>query len=179
MNDGQPKKTNKGCIIALAVCAVLVFLCAGGGLLFFSKLSNDPGFQKFTKAVGSGIELAQKGQTAPGTKEIRELGCQQAMVLSADDFKTFIGQFEKDSSKLTQFNFSLVQCQMGFGKAVVTCPQVVEAYMTAVPTPTEPFLVQVTKPGNKEPLCQKVYDTKGQEMEEATSGLEVPSSPSP
>lgn len=64
----------KGCLVAAAVGVFLCLIAAGVGGFLFYRLSRDPDFQKVTKAVGGGVRLMQKAQSAPGTAELRDAG---------------------------------------------------------------------------------------------------------
>jgi hypothetical protein len=78
-----PKKkgVSTGCLVLLGFVAFF-FLAVGGVVLFLVyKVSSDKDVQNVMGAIGDAAEMAMEAQQAPGTDELRALGCEQAMAI--------------------------------------------------------------------------------------------------
>lgn len=163
----------KGCLVAAAVGVFLCLIAAGVGGFLFYRLSQNPDFQKVTKAVGGGIQLMQKAQNAPGTAELKEAGCQQAIVLEAKDLKEFIEGVDPKALKKggqQEFDFHLVQCTVGFSGEALSCEEIATVYAGAVKDAPEQFMVQSSKAGGSKPACQGIYSRDGKLVRELKEG---------
>jgi hypothetical protein len=139
----------------------------------FYRLSQNPDFQKVTKAVGGGIQLMQKAQNAPGTAELRDAGCQQAIVLEAKDLKEFIEAVDPEALKKggqQGIDFHLVQCNVGLTGDALPCEEVATVYAGAVKNAPEQFMIQSLKAGDSKPTCQGIYTNKGKLVRELREG---------
>ena len=79
------KKGMSGCMIAFIVVSIVGFVTAVVvGVAIYLVATSNAG-KTAIKLVGEGSKLAQKGLNAPGTAELRTLGCEQAVVLDMKD----------------------------------------------------------------------------------------------
>lgn len=156
----MPPKKGRGCVvllsIAMSILALLVIVVIVAVGLF---ATSDAGKGTF-KALSDGTKVATKGLKAPGTPELRALGCDQAMVVEMKDFAVVMSDLDAgDMSSVP--NDLLVTCQ---GKAFSdppTCDEVAAAYVSAVGTPASNFYVTVTRQGDGKPTCEQRYDPRG------------------
>ena len=159
------KKGMSGCMIAFIVVSVIGVLGAiVVGVVVYLVVTSNAG-KTAIKLVGEGPELAQKGLNAPGTAELRALGCEQAMVLDMKDvgnmmndvFDAGVGVGDGGASGL------IVQCTLGRrSSTVVDCDTAAKTYVTAVGgTAKDEFVVTVQRQGDSHKLCESSYDTSG------------------
>ncbi|MBH24185.1 MAG: hypothetical protein CMH57_06975 [Myxococcales bacterium] len=113
------------------------------------------------KVLGSGVEMMQEAQSAPGTDELRGAGCDVAMVITPEILEKFIdvvkdmdtkgfdedGELPKDTA--------MVICTLN-ETAKVTCDDAARAYIKAV-KPDHNMMVTVNRQGQEESECQKQY----------------------
>ena len=157
------KASGKGCLIALGVFgAFLAVSVIIGGIVVY-KIMSSPEGRKIVAAVGETTKLTQEAMKAPGTAELRKLGCDQAMVIDAERMMSIVESFVPDSGGKPDLSEKLmVMCQMGMlGKSPPTCDDVAKTYAAAVPSGTSNFLVQVTAQGDNKPHCQARYSPSG------------------
>ncbi len=116
------------------------------------------------KLVGEGTQLAQKGLNAPGTTELRSLGCEQAIVLDMKDVGSMMNDvFDAgvgvDSGTLDGL---MVTCTLSNRAAPISCDDVARTYVTAVGgTATAQFTVTVKHQSDSRALCESTYDATG------------------
>jgi hypothetical protein len=169
MNTPSPpnaKKTGSGCVIALGIFGVIgLLLLVGGGVVAY-KVATSPEGSKIISAVGETKKLVDEAGKAPGTKELRKLGCMQAMVMDAERWLTIFENVLPEAGTRAPLDEKvMVICQLGLGagKSAPTCDDVKTTYLAAVPTPAGDFLVQVTGQGDSKPRCEKRFTQAGTE----------------
>lgn len=154
------KKKSNGCLIALGIATGLLLLAGlGAGLLVWSALTGEKA-QKAWKLAGGAIAMAQQARTGPGTRQLRELGCSEAMVMDLASFRQLAEQAGGKVGEELQ-DAVIVACSVKPRAAAPTCEQVAETYRRAVPTPPGFFLVMVQREGGKEPECSSRFDASG------------------
>ena len=161
------KASGRGCLIALGVFgAILLLSVVVGGIVIYEILDSPQG-RKIVSAVADTTKLTQEAMTAPGTAELRKLGCDQALVMDTRRMLTIIQSFAPDAgSEADLSEGTMVMCQTGMlGKAPPTCEDVAKTYLAAVPSPPGDFLVQVAGQGDKKPKCQKRYSQAGVDLD--------------
>lgn len=94
------KKSGSGCVIALAIVGGLGLLAVVGigvGVYAFSQSKEG---KAIFGTIGDMTEIMSEAQNAPGTKEVRALGCDQAMALDFEKMERVISQrFDAGGSK--------------------------------------------------------------------------------
>jgi hypothetical protein len=143
----QPAKKKRGCFVALALFggAILLFILAGLGVAWHYG---------FLGKLGRGMKLAYDGTNAPGAKELRGLGCDTVMILDADDLGEVVGKTGPHSEK------RIVTC-VGRAANVPTCDDAAAAYVRAVGTSGDPFVVTVRKTDGRADHCTERYAEDG------------------
>jgi hypothetical protein len=140
------KKGMSGCLIAALVVGGLVLLGIIAFIVVVVVIAK--------KAVG----IAQEGMNAPGSAEVRALGCDVGMVT---DLSKVGSMFGLDAGAFQGSTQVMVICQMASPqKTAPTCKEVAQAYMKAV-TPPGRFTVQVSANGRQQPYCQEIFSEKG------------------
>lgn len=173
--QGPPpkKKGMSGCLLAFLI--VLGLFVLGGGITAFLIYRE---FGSFFGAAHDAMLEVQKAQKAPGTKELRSLGCEEAMVVDGKKLLA-IGQRVEDevakrqnrtAKKLEDKSIGVVvYCKNTIGETP-TCDKVASSYVGAV-SPTESFVVSVMHLGDTE--CSATYSSDGKK----TGTAEVPTLP--
>jgi hypothetical protein len=155
-----PKKSNRGCIIALVVAGGVTALGAIGVIVGVALFAESDAGKKIIKVVGKGAEIAQKGMAAPGAAEVRALGCEQALVVDMRDFAELTSEFvDADVSKIPDQD--VVTCQASTFRKAPTCDAIATTYVRAVGRARGSFIVTVTRQGSSKPECTGMYDAAG------------------
>ena len=168
---GPPKRS--GCMVALYVLfGVGLFVIVGGGIATWLFLQTEQG-QKVIEVVKQGAEWMTEASQAPGTAELRDAGCEMALVSEMskafDLFMTLVPDEEAKSEALEQMEAAgdlherlLVMCTLPrIGLADLDCGRFARTYSEAVPTAPESFLLVVIRQGDDAPSCQGIYSTDG------------------
>ena len=142
-------------------------LIAGGGLLFltctvgvFLFLRTEDG-QRIVDGVWEATSLLTEATSAAGSAELREFGCDLALV-------TTVGQIEKlgrafqnaeiEEADPVRGEMVFVLCQVE--ETGPSCEDIARTYGAAVAV-AEPFLVAVATGGGDEDQCKGVYAADG------------------
>jgi hypothetical protein len=155
-----PKKSGHGCLIALGITgAVLLLLVILVGAVIH-RAATSPEGRKVLGMVRDGARVVGESASAPGTKELRELGCDSALVM---DLNAWLKVFAVDGGapKATGQLELFVVCGAGVFKTPPTCEQVAQTYIRAVGTARGPFQAMVQRQGHNKPLCSVCYDQRG------------------
>ena len=156
-----------GCLTVLYVVLGLFAVMSvtfGVGTCMFMRSETG---QKAIKTVREGISAISEATTAPGTQELRESGCEMAMVMAFtrmfEVLKEISPEVAQEASKQKMpGNGTVVMCQIRAGATdAPDCPDVARTYGAAVPKPPVSFGVMVQEPGSREPRCQGTYSPDG------------------
>ncbi len=174
----QKKGCSTGCWIALAVVGGLFVI--GGGIAGYVvwSIAQDPDVKKAIGVVSGGLGLIKDAQTAPGTSELKRMGCQEALVFDVEKLFDFAEEHnpEKGKFKRPQADIgALVLCQTP--KKKLSCEDIAEAYVDAA-EPDEEFAVTVSHTDAKR-NCSERFDKNGKSLGSFASGsVPVPEIPS-
>jgi hypothetical protein len=162
------KKSSSGCLIALAIVgglAVLVMAVVGFGVWRFASSKEG---KAIIGAVGEMATIVAEAQSAPGAAEVRELGCDQAMVLDLD---RMVKIFKMLDAGAPHESYSvMVICQVGVLHGdPPSCDRVASTYRAAV-NATRPFAASVTRSGSHGEVCSILYDAKGNRVRDLPHG---------
>jgi hypothetical protein len=97
---------------------------------------------------------------APGTRELRELGCDSAMVM---DLNAWLRVFGADGGTPGQEGAidRYVICGAGLFATPPSCDRVAQTYAGAVGGVAGSFQAMVQRQGRNKPLCAACYDASG------------------
>ena len=158
------KKGMSGCMIAFIVVSIIgVVTALVAGIAIYLVVTSDAG-KTAIKLVGGGTKLATKGLNAPGTPEIRAMGCEQAMVLDMKEVSDLMNDAFDAGLRLGDAGLQglEVECALSASAAPVTCDDVAKTYLRAVGgTASAEFAVRVKRQNDTHPLCERTYDTDG------------------
>lgn len=176
--DGQPIGPPKrsGCIIALyAIFGVGLIVMVAGGVATYLFLQSETG-QQFMKVAQEGVEWITVASQAPGTEELRDAGCETAMVSDAASAFEIVSvlipeedkqaevrdELERDAGGYPLDELTLVICTLPrFSVGSPSCDELARTYGSAVETYADSFYVLVMQQGQDEPNCRGVYTPDG------------------
>jgi hypothetical protein len=155
-----PKKSGRGCLIALAIVAgVLLLLVVIAGLAIHRAASSPEG-RKVLGLVRDTARVVGESASAPGTKELRALGCDSAMVMDMNSWLRVFGADGGVPRPPGQLDLFII-CGAGVFKTPPACDQVAQTYVGAVGAARGSFQVMVQKQGRQRPLCAVCYEADG------------------
>ena len=162
--QAQKKKGGNGCLVALGIVGGLLLLFAIlAGVVLWRVLRTDEA-QAVIGAVGDATKAVKKGLNAPGTEELRKLGCEEAAVIDLADFMQIANRFIKDGGAVdpTKVDGRMVTCGLTAFQKDLTCDQVAKAYVAALGGRSDkPFSLTVQRQGHDRALCEVEYDEHG------------------
>jgi hypothetical protein len=174
IGPGGPKQRS-GCLVGLYVILGLgMLLIVVGGIAFWLFLRSDEG-QRMLAAARQGVEWAEEAAQAPGTAELREFGCETAVVTTFDQMLELAAELfpEEAGAELEEnplADETLVLCMIGFfSDAAVDCAGVARVYGAAVPDAPERFVVMTQKQGRGKGECQGFFAPDGRFLGELGS----------
>jgi hypothetical protein len=164
------KKSSNGCLIALAVVGGLfVLVLALAGLGIWRLASTKEGKAMFG-AIGEATKAAAEAQSAPGTAQVRALGCDQAMVLDMSRVSKIFEQLDASASQTSDVSV-LVVCQVGaVSSGAPSCDEVARVYRDAIGASARPFAANVKRPGRGGEICSSVYGADGRKIRDLPPG---------
>ncbi len=158
-----------GIPLVFKIMAGLMVLVALFIAMAVSFYRNCEECHKYTSIFMGVFGEMQTAMVAPGTKEMRELGCDQAMVIDMEKFAQFTEAFEEEaeSEALDEelSGITMVFCQYGsiFDTDGPVCDEVVRSYISgANPTTEEELAVMVQHSNAEEPECAAFYSAEGE-----------------
>ena len=156
-----------GCLTVIYVVLGLVaFLALAFGVGTCMFMRSDTG-QKVIQAAKDGFTLINEAANAPGTSELRESGCEQAMVMPVDRMIELVGQVmpnARESIRRARLpgDGTVIVCQTRPDQnPMPSCTDIVRVYVEAVPEAPERFGVVVQDRGAREARCQGTYGRDG------------------
>jgi hypothetical protein len=155
-----PKQSGHGCLIALGITGgVLLILLILVGVVVH-RAATSPEGRKVLGIVRDTARVVGESAAAPGTKELRDLGCDSALVMDVNSWMKVFGADGGVPRPTGQVELFVI-CGAGVFKTPPTCERVAQTYIKAVGSAKAPFQVMVQKQGRNRPLCAVCYDPGG------------------
>jgi len=156
------KKGMSGCMIAFIVVSIVGLITAlVFGVAIYLVVTSKAGKTAF-KVIGESTKIAQKGMTAPGTPELRTLGCETAMVVDLKDMNELMSDLLDAGPDASRLDGLIVTCDLPSGASPLACDDVAKTYVRAVGgTASADFVVTVKHHNNSHALCESTYDESG------------------
>lgn len=158
-----PKKKglSTGCVVAMLV--VFGLFAAVGAVVFFIayKIGTNKDVQNVMGALGDGAKIIAEAQAAPGTNELRALGCEQAFAIDAAKMQKLVGSFVDAGAAPPPEVERIVMCQVGAFGSPPACDDAARAYVRGG-HPTRKFMLTVS--ANKVQTCGGIYDATGKSL---------------
>jgi len=168
---GPPKRS--GCRIALyAIFGLGLFVIVGIGVAVWLFLESEEG-QRVVEAAKQGATWMTEASQAPGTEELREAGCSDALVSemskAIDIFMAFLPDETQKSELVEQLESAggldtrlLVMCSLSpLQSDEPDCGILARTYADAVAPAPDRFLLIVLRQGEDAPRCRGIYSTDG------------------
>ncbi len=159
-----PKKGMSGCMLALLIGGAC-FLVSGIaiGIFIWSQFGGMLGGLKDIAA------LMVEAQTAKGTEELREAGCDQAFVIDTKKLEDAVAKVEKEVARkegrpvkrteLTKEYGQLVQCQVQNGTPP-SCEELAKVFVKAA-APQHKFMLTVSPNSGGRGGCTLIFRKDG------------------
>jgi hypothetical protein len=160
----QPKKSGNGCLIAMAVVGGLLLILGIFVAIGVYKFASSKEGKQLISIVGEGAKVMAEAQTAPGTAELKKLGCKQPMVMSMERLAKIVQEINDAGSDDMGGVAVMVMCPVGLLDKPPSCDDAARTYVSAVPTPPGKFVVNVTVQGKNEPHCNNLYAPDGKRL---------------
>jgi hypothetical protein len=146
-------------IAAGGAAAVVVVLVA---VVLVVRSCSDAG----ASARGSGADgvnahagVADEGMRAPGTKELRELGCEHALVV---DMAKLLGGASRSRPGEPRY---MVTCDVPAGVEPPSCERAAGAYFGAIGGMADENVgVRILRAGSSTPVCSHLYAPNGADL---------------
>lgn len=162
-----PKKKSNGLATLFVIIGVgLVVLGIVGGFGAYLVLSSAKG-RAMVGAMGEAVKISAKASKAPGTKELRALGCSEAMVMRVEDVEKLAGRFERGPTEEASFGETVVCVARPWGSAP-SGERVAKTYVGAVGPRPKPFFVNVQQSGKVD--STELFDGSGVPMKGMVDG---------
>lgn len=150
--------------VLLALMAAFILTC-GAAVAWLAASERG---KQFLEATRETVEVFEGATSAPGTGKLRELGCDDAMVIQGEELFGTMQRFgievpaegsEHDFPK----DMLIVFCRAdAVGSAPPECAEVARAYAGAVPAAPERFMVMAEQRGRRGQGCRGVYAPSGE-----------------
>jgi hypothetical protein len=150
----------RGSVLALGIgSGALVLAVVLGAVVLLRGCSGGSGAGATTAAPDRGATAATEGMSAKGTTEMRQLGCDQALVV---DMARVLGSPSRIEPGEPRW---MVTCDVGGGTTPApACERVAAAYFSAVGTPDGNVCVRVSRTGASAPSCSRLYAATGADI---------------
>ena len=172
---GPPKRP--GCRQALyAIFGLGLFVIVAVGIALWLFLESEQG-ERVVEAAKQGASWITEASQAPGTAELREAGCNNALISEMSKAIGVFRAFLPDETQKIEFleemesadgleTQLLVMCSLPpLGVDEPDCGELARTYADAVPSAPERFLLVVLRQGDDAPTCRGIYSTDGTMLE--------------
>ena len=171
MTEEQQQAKRSGCSAGKIVLVLLLAFLLGGLALAGTCawcLATNPEVQKAGALLGETMRMGVAAQSAPGTAELEEAGCEDAMVLDmrkvvrlTEDLADELGDDGEVQVPQEGWQQHIVVCQYRLEAPELSCDDVAAVYVKAVSdVPTEYGVAAQAGLAGKN-VCQGVYGRDG------------------
>ena len=160
-----PKKSSgHGCLIASLIVGGLFLFAVLALVLFGYRYVQSGKGKAIWNAFKEATAIAEQGMNAPGTAELRELGCKQAFVMDTSQLaklgEAFSGIGGKPSEKSSMG--TMVVCMVGYLGRGPSCDEAAAVYVKALGgSAPHPFVVMVKAQSSSKADCFSSYSPDG------------------
>lgn len=163
MSEGtRPKRSGFVTLLWVIGGGLLLFMILGALLVW--KVASDPGGRAGAGAVWEGVRTMWSAKSAPGTRELRKAGCEDALAMPLADVNRVMNLADAGARHVPPI--TLVTCTASLLRAPPACDALARVYAAAV-RGGPPFMVLVQKAGTS-PACEGRYASDGEAVPEAT-----------
>ena len=142
------------------VVLIVILAAAGAGIASFAGTEDG---RRFAEGVKQGYSLIVEATNAPGAQEMRDAGCQEAMVTTVSQLTTLVSSFipegegTDDFAAMTASQEILLFCQVQPWSKAPDCGELARVYGDAVDPDPAQVVVMVQKQGQSDPVCSGYY----------------------
>jgi hypothetical protein len=151
----SPRRTTL--LIGGAALGTLVLFVILGVVLVRALRTDEPAGAP-PSVQNESAKLGREGMAAPGTKELRALGCEPATVLDMQKTMSATGAKLQEGEPR-----AIVTCQLGAPLQAPTCEQVASTYLTAIGTAPGTFATRVMEVSGKR-RCSRLFAANGADL---------------
>jgi hypothetical protein len=140
-----------GAVLVVVVAAVLVARSCGGGSSAAARPAGE--------GVNANAGVATEGMHAPGTAELRALGCEHALVV---DMAKLLGSGSRVREGEPRY---MVTCDVPPAVDPPTCERAATVYFGAIGGMADEAVgVRVLREGSSAPLCSRLFAPNGADL---------------
>lgn len=154
-------------IAILVVAGVFILASAAIAYGVYRAATSEEG-KKILAVGGEAVRIGIEAQSAPGTDEVRALGCEQAMAFDIDKLDKMMALLDAGAPPKGVFS-TMVMCQVGVFGTAPSCDDVARVYRPAV-HPKKPFMASVQHKADHKAKCTAVYDVDGRKLSDVDAG---------
>lgn len=165
----SPHSEKSGIPLVFKIMGILMIIMILLVVMAVSFYQNCDGCKKFASLAMDGFQEIQAAMVAPGTDEMRALGCTEAMALDMKKFEAFIEAFDNDGEPTEEkdpfLETTMVFCKRdsAFTPTGPECDDLVAAYISgAQPLEEEELAVVVQGQNSQSRYCGAIYSGAGE-----------------
>jgi hypothetical protein len=151
---------SQGGLVSIAAGGAVCVLTVVVGAFFVLRVRSSDAPPPPARASGNAnAAVGEEGRRAPGTAELRKLGCEQALVV---DMARLLG----DASRIREGEPGImVTCDFPAAGDAPTCDRAAAAYFGAIGgTADQAVGVRVLRAGGATPVCSRLYAPNGADL---------------
>jgi len=153
------------CTVIAALLAAGLLVVAGLVAYGIHRIYQDPELRNMAEAVEEGVDIMVEARSAPGAEELRELGCDEALVLDVDRMRKLMNRFDAGVPPVRPDEPKLwITCQVGSLGTAPSCQRAALTFAGAA-RPTEPFMLMVQKTSDSKTGCLEKFTRRGASLE--------------
>jgi hypothetical protein len=153
----SPAGRSKGCLVALGVTATLAVMAILGLGALLSRLSHSPLVKDAVAKRSHRSNAVMAAMSAVGTKELKAIGCSQALVFEGNEMDELVGDLV-DAGRQGDLERVKVICRGELAIALPRCDLVAKTFVAAA-NPARGFLVSSV---NATERCEGRYTSSGE-----------------
>jgi hypothetical protein len=152
-------RTGTFSLVAIAGGGAAIVLAAAVGLTLAVRGCTRDETQAAAPAANDPAVVGNEGMRAKGTDELRQLGCDHAVVVDMARLLGGSAHPREDEPRL------MVTCDVGSAASPPSCERVALTYFSAIGGTAEDRVgVRVTREGSTTPTCSRLYAPNGVEL---------------
>jgi hypothetical protein len=155
MSEANPR----GGLVALAAGGAAIVLVAVVGVVLALRSCGGDATAPAARGAAGNASVAEEGERAPGTAELRALGCNPAIVV---DMVHLLGGASRVNAGEPRY---MITCDVLANADPPACERVASVYFRAIGgTTDDPVGVRVLRSGAAAPACSHLYAPNGADL---------------
>jgi hypothetical protein len=150
---------SRGQLVAIAAGGAGIVLVVAAGAIFLVRSCSSQAPAPETRLPTGNATVADEGMRAPGTAELRKLGCEHALVV---DMSRLLGNGGHVRPGEPRY---MVTCDLPASADAPPCDRVAAVYLAAIGgMADDPIGVRVLRDGAPAPVCSHLYAPSGADL---------------